>query len=191
MVKAVVCSLLLWKIWLWFWEELPIGRLQVLVTFRDLYETFQNLCPLQLTLIMLEKFHTPLCLGGKPGSLIVSEVPRAEGVEGKKINRLRRKCSKKVMLMVTASPHPSLALGLINASWHVQHLLFGFMYLGEFLWFGDGLGFYSYLVLFFDSVIHWTSDFIDFFSPFSTWPFTPVSIRDRFGMCLFSSYHHW
>lgn len=36
--------------------------------------------------------------------------------EGRKVNRLGRKCSRKVMLMAMDSPSFSVALGLINAN---------------------------------------------------------------------------
>lgn len=36
--------------------------------------------------------------------------------EGRNMNRLRKKCSRKVVLIVMDSPSSSVALGLINAN---------------------------------------------------------------------------
>lgn len=96
----------------------------------------------------LQKNPTLLCLRDKPAPLIVCEVvSKAEGVEEeRKMNRQRRKCSKKVMLMVMDSPLPSVAFRQISANWHNWRISSLFGYILEdfcFIW-GD---LYLYLVL--------------------------------------------
>lgn len=99
----------------------------------------------------LEKLHTLLCLRHKPDSLMIWEV--ISRAEGRKVNRLGRKYSRKVTLMAMDSPSFSVAPGLINANWHcgASPLYFRiFWRISLFPYFGFIFGLACC-----DSVIHW------------------------------------